>query len=434
MIMAAALQAVEPGTAVQKFLHRNGKLLNAGQQSYDLSKIRRVFLVGAGKAGIPMGYAAAQLLGDKLYDGLIITKDGYGELPAGWPSQVRLVYAAHPVPDERGAAAAGSMKQLLQAASEDDLVVCVISGGGSALMADPLGDIRLSDLQDLTSRLLASGASIQEINTIRKHLSYLKAGRLAELASPAMVLTLILSDVVGDPLDMIASGPTVPDPTTYGQALAILERYRLVKEISHAVLKTLQRGVRGELEETPKPGSPIFQRVQNVIVASNAQAAQAARQQAEQEGYYSLLLTNRLTGEASRAGLILAAIGRQLVLNRTVNRPICLIAGGETVVTLRGKGKGGRNQEMALAAVQTLAGIEGIGFITLATDGGDGPTDAAGAVVTGETYRRAQAAGLDPQEYLRQNNAYPFFARLGDLLKPGPTQTNVNDLAFLISA
>ena len=245
---------------------------------------------------------------------------------------------------------------------------------------------------------------------------------------------MILSDVVGDPLDVIASGPTVPDPTTYNDSLKILERYGIVERVPGAVARHLKRGKDGELPETPKLGDPIFEKVHNFVIGSNLQAAEAALKQAESEGFNVLLLSTYLQGEARGAGRTLAAIARQIAADeRPLPRPACLVVGGETTVTLQGRGKGGRNQELALGAVAELAGLSQLALVTMATDGGDGPTDAAGAVVTGETLDRACQAGLDPAEYLARNDSYHFFEPLGDLLKPGPTQTNVNDLAFLFA-
>jgi hydroxypyruvate reductase len=326
------------------------------------------------------------------------------------------------------------MTGLLADVNEDDLVICLISGGGSALLVSPVPGISLSELQVLTKVLLAGGASIDEINTLRKHLEQLKGGGLARLACPASLITLILSDVVGDPLDVIASGPTVPDPTTFADAWNILERYNLVDRIPSPLVHHLQNGCRGKLPDTPKPGDPLFNKIQNVIIGNNRQAAVAAIHQAEVEGLNCMLLTTYLQGEARQAGRFLAAIARQVVESGApIPRPACIVAGGETTVTLIGDGLGGRNQELALAAVSDLAGQDQIALIALATDGGDGPTDAAGAIVTGRTLERARAIGLEPAHFLANNDAYHFFDPLGDLIRTGPTQTNVTDLAFLFA-
>ncbi len=353
-------------------------------------------MVGAGKAGARMAQAVADLLGDRLYGGLVIVKDGYTDgLRAVGP--IELAEASHPLPDERGTSATRRLVEILQDAQAGDLVICLISGGGSALMIAPAPGISLADLQALTSALLACGATIDEINTLRKHLDIVKGGGLARLAAPANLLALILSDVVGDPLDVIASGPTVPDHSTFTQAWQSLERYGLSEQVPAAVIEHLKQGLHGELPETPKAGDPVFSSVQNVIIGNNFQAAQAALAQARQAGFNTLLLTSYLQGEARQAGQFLAAIARQVAASgEPIGRPACIIAGGETTVTLRGKGKGGRNQELALGAVKGLAGLKDVALVSLATDGGDGPTDAAGAVVTGQTLERARRAGLDP--------------------------------------
>jgi len=432
-VLSAALQAVDPHAAVMRSLRRDGNRLAIGGQTYDLNSFHRILVVGAGKAGAPMTQAVADLLGDRLSGGLVIVKDGYADgLQSVGP--IELAEASHPLPDERGVAATRRLVELLRDAQTSDLVICLISGGGSALMVAPAPGIRLEDLQALTSVLLACGATIDEINTLRKHLDVVKGGGLAKLAAPATLLALILSDVVGDALDVIASGPTVPDHSTFAQAWQSLERYGLLGQVPVAVIEHLQEGLQGALSETPKTGDRVFSSVQNVIVANNLQAAQAALAQARQEGFNTLLITSYLQGEARQAGQFLAAIARQVATSgEPVRRPACMIAGGETTVTLHGKGKGGRNQELALGAVQGLAGMGDVALVSLATDGGDGPTDAAGAVVTGHTLERARQAGLDPEAFLEDNDSYGFFDALGDLLRPGPTHTNVNDLALLFA-
>jgi hydroxypyruvate reductase len=317
--------------------------------------------------------------------------------------------------------------ELLMNVGKRDLVICMISGGGSALLTFPA--VELDDLRTLTDQLLACGATIQEINTLRKHLDGVKGGGLAAHIAPTPLVALILSDVVGNSLDIIASGPTVPDPTTFADVAAILQKYNLWDSVPPTIRSHLVRGLAGEISETPKPGDPLFDNVQNVLIGSNELAAEAARAQAEREGFRAQVVTTEMQGEAREMRDWILACGNSAI------RPACLIFGGETTVTLGGSmaevGKGGRNQEMALAVVCKLAKIPNAMLITLATDGGDGPTNAAGAVVTSETLTRAEAAGLNPDDFLERHDAYHFFDPLGDLLRPGPTQTNVNDLAFL---
>lgn len=432
-VMAAALAAVDPAQATAVSLRREGDWLIAGERRYDLRAFERVWLVGAGKAGAAMAQAAAAILGDRLSGGIVVVKDDGAPLPA--IPGVTLVQAAHPTPDERSVAAGRQIAALLAQAGERDLVIALISGGGSALLNLPVPGVTLADLQRLTAELLACGAPIGAINTLRKHLDQLKGGGLARLTAPATLITLILSDVVGSPLDVIASGPTVADPTTFADALALLDHYELRDRCPPAIRAYLTAGARGEQPETLKPGDPLLATVQNVLIGSNAQAAQAALAAAQAAGFHTLLLTTSLEGEAREVGKVLAAIAREIATsNQPLARPACVIAGGETTVTLRGTGKGGRNQELALSAALALEGLADAAVIALATDGGDGPTDAAGAVATGATVTRARALGLDPLDHLRRNDAYPFFAALDDLLRPGPTGTNVNDLAFVVIA
>ncbi|MFQ3630062.1 glycerate kinase [Roseiflexus sp.] len=434
-ILAAAVAAVEPGAAVRRFLHCDDDRLVAGDAVYDLSAFERVWIVGAGKAGVPMTAAAVALVSGRLSGGVVVVKEGHvtPEGLAVLQPRVEVLEAGHPIPDERGVAAGERIAALLQHTGERDLVLALISGGGSALLTRPAPGITLDDMQCLTKVLLACGASINEINTLRRHLDTLKGGGFARLAAPATVVTLILSDVVGDPLDVIASGPTVADPTTFADALDVLERYGVLDQTPVAILDRLQRGMRGEIAETPKPGDPVLARVHNLIIGSNRLAAEAARAAAQSEGFNTLLLTTFLQGEARVVGRVLAAIAREVAASdRPVRRPACVIAGGETTVTLRGDGRGGRNQELALAAAADLAAAPGALLVTLATDGGDGPTDAAGAVVSDATLRCAVALDLDADTALARNDSYPFFAALDDLLRPGPTQTNVNDLALVV--
>lgn len=434
-VLQAALSAVEPEVAVRQHLRREGNSLHVGECSYNLDLLRQVRLVGFGKASLPMGKAAAAILDDHLHSGILITKQGQIQpSQTGLDPRLTVLEAAHPIPDESSLRASQEVVASLADLEPEDLVLCLISGGGSALLTAPAESISLDDLQSLTGLLLASGASIGEVNTLRKHLEQLKGGGLARQAAPAQVAVLILSDVIGDPLDVIASGPAAPDSTSFSDALSILERYRLLDQVPASIINRLRAGAQGGLPETPKPGDTLFNRVNSQVIASNHQAALAAVEQAQTEGLQAVLMTTFLQGEARQAGRFIAALGREIDRGGgPVARPCCLVFGGETTVTLRGSGLGGRNQELALGAVADLAGLEGLLLVTLATDGGDGPTDAAGAVVSSETLRRARELALDPVDFLQRNDAYRFFEPMGALLQPGQTQTNVNDLAFLFA-
>lgn len=428
-IFAAALAAVEPGAAVRRHLRVEGNHLLAGRARLDLRRVRRVLVVGAGKAGAAMAAAVEGILGDRVAGGLVTVKAGH----TASLRRVRLCEAAHPVPDEAGVDGARRMLALLRDAGEGDLVIACISGGGSALLPLPAEGLGLSEKQEVTRLLLACGATIQEINAVRKHLSDVKGGLLARAAAPAPVVACILSDVIGDPLDAIASGPTAPDPTTFGDALGILDRYGLREKVPAAVRAHLEAGARGERPETPKPGDPIFARVTNVLVANSAQAVEAAEVEANRLGLRALVLSTTVDGETREVARVHAAVAREVrAFGRPVAAPACMISGGETTVTIRGPGKGGRNQEFVLAAALALEGVPGVVVFSAGTDGTDGSTDAAGAVADGESCTRARALGMDPQDHLDRNDAYPLYRALGDLVITGPTLTNVMDLRLLL--
>ena len=379
-----------------------------------------VYGLGIGKAAIPMMDALAQRT--SLSGGLAVTKFASGPGRRLYP----VIESGHPIPDARSLHAGERVLEFVSSLRAEDTLVCLISGGGSALMTLPHEGITLDDIQSMTRALLACGARIDEINTIRRHLDRVKGGGLAR-ATKARVVSLILSDVIGNPLEAIASGPTAPDPTTKADALAILRKYDIAKIVSNSILRTLDSG---SLLPNSRQQAVELQNVQNIIVGDNRLAARAAAQQAQLEGFHAEILANDLQGEARDVGVMLAGKLRAEISKD--ERPFCLIAGGETTVTLRGNGKGGRNQELALAAVNELAGLEDAMLISLATDGDDGLTDAAGAVATGESAQRAASLGLEAADYLSQNDSYPFFDALGDLLKTGPSGTNVNDLIFLV--
>lgn len=436
-VLAAALAAADPAEAVRRALKTDGDDLLLAGERLPLRRFRRVRVIGAGKASQAMTRGLLDVLGERIDGGAIITKHletGEQGLPARAQGSVRVLPGGHPVPSEDSAASTRALVDLLAGSREDDLIFCLISGGGSALMTLPYEGISLEDMQALTRLMLASGADITEINTLRKHLDQVKGGGLARLAAPARLVTLILSDVIGSPLDVIASGPTVADSSTYEQALGILRKYGITEQAPRAIVEHLQRGLRGGIAETVKPGDPALARVTNHLVASNPLAAGAALAQAEREGFHTLLLTTYLQGEAAQVGAALAGILKQVDDDgRPLPRPCCIVAGGETTVTLRGSGLGGRNQELALGAAFLLTGLPDVALVALATDGEDGPTDAAGALVTGETIAQARAQGLDPLAYLQNNDSYHFFAAIDGLLTPGPTGTNVNDLTFLFA-
>lgn len=403
--------------AVTRCLRRKKNSLFVNGREYALDKTRRIRLLGLGKASPAMSLPLADLLPPRATRGLLIPKGTPVQPPGGFDLQP----GGHPLPNEDSLRAGQKAFELVHPLDENDLLICLLSGGGSALMTLPHAGLSLRDLRALTGELLACGARVDEINILRRHLDQLKGGGLARLAAPARVVSLILSDVVGNPLEAIASGPTAPDPSTRADALGVLKKYGLAGKVPASILEALAAN-----PETPKPGDALFERVQNVLVAGNAQAAESAQRQARSEGFHPVWLGDDWQGEAQRVGRELCRILKAT----STPRPFCLIAGGETTVTLRGGGRGGRNQELALASVRELADVRDILLVALATDGEDGPTDAAGAVVTEETLRRGLALGLSPEFFLEENDSYAYFNALDDLLKPGATGTNVNDLFF----
>jgi glycerate 2-kinase len=403
---------------VLRHLRLDKNVLVAGGERYRLSAFRNVYIIGAGKASAQMARAVERLLGARVTDGLINVKDGHGAKL----QRVQINECGHPIPDRRGVAGARRIAEIARQAGPDDLVVALISGGASALLPLPAPPITLAEKQKTTRLLLHCGASIHEINCVRKHMSLIKGGQLARLAYPATLMTLILSDVIGDDMDVIGSGPTVPDGSTFADARAILEKYRIPDLLPLAA------------KETPKPGDKIFEKTRNVIVGSNALAVDAAAEEARRLGFHTLVLSTFIEGEAREVARVHAAIAKEIhASGRPVSRPACVISGGETTVTIRGKGLGGRNQEFALAAAIDIAGL-GNNMLILSggTDGTDGPTDATGAVADGTTLARGQALGLDADAYLRNNDSYRFFEATGDLIKTGPTGTNVADIHLIL--
>jgi glycerate 2-kinase len=347
--------------------------------------------------------------------------------------RVRIQEAGHPLPDEKGLEGAKEMVKMLSHLTPKDLVLFLISGGGSALLPLPVEGITLAEKQATTQQLLSCGANIQEINTLRKHLSQIKGGGLAKMVFPATLVALILSDVVGDSLDAIASGPTVPDPTTYEDCARILNKYELWGKIPPSVAAHIREGMEGKKEETLKEGAPAFAGVYNLVVGNNLLAMQAAKKAAQALGYRTLLLSSLVEGETREVAKVHAAIAKEVLLSgNPIPPPACILTGGETTVTLKGKGKGGRNQEFALAGALEIAGWEEILMMSAGTDGTDGPTDAAGAFADGKTLNRARTMGLDPWSFLKENDSYHFFEKLGDLIISGPTGTNVMDLRILL--
>lgn len=421
-IFRSALAAVDPEQAVLRECASLRARFQAG-------KFERLLVIGFGKAAWPMAWAIEASLGELPATGVIVTKHGHrGERRL---TVIRCLEAGHPLPDANGVRATEEIIRLAAEADERTLAVVLISGGGSALLVSPSPGITLADKQQTTELLLKSGADIRELNMVRKHLSRVKGGRLAELLQPASSISLILSDVLGDPLDVIASGPTVPDPSTYGGALAVLERYRLLQSVPVAVVKHLRSGEDGLAPETPKEGVPAFLKAEHRIIGNLALALDGAKRCAEALGLKVEPVSAEITGEAREAGKMLAQRARE-AKQRGGRLPVCLLSGGETTVTVTGAGTGGRNMELALAFALEIEGTCGITLLSAGTDGGDGPTDAAGAFADGMTVTRGRAKGLDPEKYLAANDSYSFFREEGGLFITGPTGTNVMDLQIVV--
>ena len=428
-IYLQGVQAVDPRVILSAHVALRQNVLYVGKKAYPLSRFERIFVAGCGKASAAMAANLEKILGPRITAGLINVKYGH----ALKLKRIRMREAGHPLPDEPGLRGTEEIIRMLSQLNEKDLVIFLISGGGSALLPSPRPGITLKDKQEVTNLLLRCGATIQEINALRKHLSLLKGGGLAKLVYPATLISLILSDVIGDPLDTIASGPSVPDSTTFADCAQIFDHYQLWEKVPPPVAQYIRDGIEGKKEETLKKGDPAFARVFNWIVGNNLLAMKAAKRQAEILGYHPLMLSSLIAGETREVAKVLAAVAKEVLLSgNPIPPPACILSGGETTVTLKGKGQGGRNQEFALATALEIGGWQEIVVLSAGTDGTDGPTNAAGAFVDGETLDRGKALGADPFLALEENDSYPFFARLGDLLITGPTGTNVMDLRIIL--
>ena len=400
--------------------------INGASKSFDLNNYDRITVIGAGKASTSMAYEVGKILGDKIDDGLVVTKyDFSSEL-----NKIKLIEAGHPLPDKNGIEASKKIVEICKNAKENDLIINLISGGASSLLPLPADNITLENKIRTTEILLRAGATIQELNTVRKHISLIKGGQLGKYVYPATIINLIISDVIGNHLDVIGSGLTVPDPTTFGDSWNVLIKYKLENKIPHSVKNYLRDGIDGKAPETPKSGNPIFKNVYNLIIGNNELALSAIKTAAEDKGYNSKIISSKLEGEAIDSGKFIAQVAKEYSFSEV--KPVCLIFGGETTVTVRGNGKGGRNQELCLSTAIEIAGIKNITFLSGGTDGNDGQTEAAGAVCNGRTIERAKELGLDAVKFLDDNDSYNFFNKLGDLIITGATNTNVMDIQILL--
>jgi len=429
LIFMEAVRAADPSGCVRNMLEVTGKAVRIGTSLYSPDEYPRIVVIGGGKASARMGENVEEILGDRITGGWINTKDGYGA-PL---KHIHVHECSHPVPDERGVEGTRRIVDILSGADEKTLVLCLLSGGGSALMPAPAEDVTLAEKQEVTRLLLMAGADIGELNTVRKHLSVLKGGGMARLAFPARLHVLILSDVIGDRLDTIASGPAVSDRSTFGDCLDICTRYSIMEKLPAGVRIRFEKGAHGDIPETAKPGDFFLLNAENTLIGNNRMSVQAARKTAEALGFHTLLLSTFIQGEASDTGTFYASIASEIqVSGNPVEPPACIIGGGETTVTVRGNGTGGRNQEMALSTAAGLAGMKNVAFLSGGTDGTDGPTDAAGGVVDGDTVRAGRTKGFSVSSFLMNNDSYRYLKETGALLITGPTGTNVMDIQVLL--
>ena len=433
-IYLEALSVVDPTKILKERIRIEKDLLwikigDNSERVFDLNRFDKIFLVGTGKSSNSMAQAIEEIFEDRLTEGVITTKYGH-LLPL---KKTQIIEAGHPIPDQKGHEGAKIIHNLLKGSGPEDLVIFLLSGGGSALLPFPVNGIELKEKQEATQLLLDCGADIKEINTIRKHISRVKGGWLAKWAYPSTVIGFILSDVVGDPLDAIGSGPTVPDTSTFDEAWEVLRKYDLLNRIAPTIKNFLKLGKEGKVEESLKMGDVVFEKVYNSIIGSNIISLRAAGKKATSLGLNTLILSSSIEGETREAARFHTAIAKEVISSgNPIPRPACILSGGETTVTIKGHGLGGRNQEFALAGALEISGIEKVVLLSGGTDGTDGPTDASGAVADHTTIQRAKSMGMDPKAHLNNNDAYPFFQKLGDLLITGPTQTNVMDVRILL--
>jgi hydroxypyruvate reductase len=428
-IFRAGVEAVDPRKLVRDSLDLSGAILTVGGDRYDLNIFERIYLLGAGKACDKMATGVEELLGDRLAGGVIINPYGTAISTPRVPRRI----AAHPIPDDKGVRAAEELISIAATSGPGDLVIVLLSGGGSALLSAPAEGILLEDLQIISEVLLKCGASINELNTVRKHLSRIKGGGLARILKPALVITLIISDVVGDDPAVIASSPTAPDPTSFRDCLEIIDRYEIREKVPSRIMARLKRGRGGMIPDTPDGASPVFEKVRNIIIGNNRLALRGAAEEARRLGYQTIIISDRITGDTHRAAELHCALAAAVKMsNRSHSHPLCILSGGETTVAVKGPGLGGRNTEFVLACARKIAGWRGLTILSGGTDGIDGSSPAAGAICDGATISRGKEIGLNAGDFLNRNDSYTYFQALDDLLITGPTGTNVMDIRILL--
>jgi len=427
-IFLAGIGRVLPSSLIDAVMEIRDDNLRIGTLSFSLNTIHNIFVIGAGKASAMMGAEVEKILGDRITDGHIVVKYGHScKL-----KYLRVSEAGHPVPDSNGYKATDAILNIAQKAEAGDLVISLLSGGGSALMPDYPEGCSPSEIDTVNDLLINSGACIHEINAVRKHLSKVKGGQLARIVSPATLVSLILSDVVGDPLDVIASGPTAPDPTTFCDALAVLEKFNISHSVPQSILNFLLAGDSGSWQETPKPGDQIFENTFNILVGTNRLALEAAGQKAREFNINPVIIDDRMQGDVNSVAEYIVDTSVNFQNDKYEVKPVCLLFGGETTVQMTGSGKGGRNQHLALLCATKLKDLKGITILCGGTDGTDGPTDAAGAVV--DIMTLAQSGRTDPDKYISRFDSYNFFKKAGGQIITGPTMTNVMDIIVVLIA
>jgi glycerate 2-kinase len=426
-----ALKEIDPQRLVNSQIKYDKEKFSVLNISFNLSKFDNIFVIGGGKASGAMAQALESILNEKITDGIVNIPEGIeGKYHCDF---IKLHASSHPIPNQNGVSGVKKMIDLVDKANENDLIICLISGGGSALMPFPIDEITLKEKQSITKKLLLAGANINELNAVRKHLSKFKGGWLAKRSHPARLIGLILSDVVGDPLDVIASGPTVPDTSRFKDAIFVLDKYDVLKDLPDSIKNYLKKGIKGLIPETPKPNDYIFKKVQNFIIGNNRLACLKVEEKLKIMKADSLFLTSFLEGESRYAGLFYSALALENYTNRkNLSKPLGIIIGGETTVTVAGKGRGGRNQESILSALTKICGLKGVAIASIGTDGIDGPTDAAGSITDGRSLTRAEKKGLSPYDSIKNNDSYNFFKGINDLIFTGYTGTNVNDISVII--
>jgi glycerate 2-kinase len=428
-MIRSALKAVDPFVLVKDSLKREDQLLYVEGWECDLKKIKRIVVLGAGKASARMALGVEEILLDKIYSGIVITKKNYSTKL----KKIELVFGGHPIPDEDSLRGTKRIIDLLSTAQEEDLVVGLFSGGGSSLLAFPVEKISLEDKRKITDLLLRSGADIEEVNTIRKHISLVKGGRLTRWGNPRFFLSLILSDVIGDPLNAVASGPTTFDNTTFSDCLTILKKYHILDRTPESIRGFLERNLNKKKNETLKMDDPIFKKVRNIIIGSNSLALKKAEEKAKELGFNTLILSSSVSGDTGKAAKEHAELAKRIRKeNKPLSPPACVISGGETTVKVKGAGLGGRNQEFVLVSAMEIEGLKDVVIFSINTDGTDGPTDAAGAFCNGNTIFKTKELSLDPYAYLENNDSYHFFEKVGGLINTGPTLTNVMDIHLML--